>query len=311
MLDKELYLNLQLFGEGDGGESSEGSEASGEEIPAFIPEKAKSVYKKAMERTKANVPAEQSMSQSADEATEAQKPSHVPFADLIKSDEYKEEHKAYMDKTIKDRFKKYDGIEKNNSDMKELLDMVAQKYGVDSSSESFLEDMRQKIEDDDSYYEQYAMENDISTQEARKIVNLERKVKKAEAEEAQRRNEAVMREANMRLLQNAEATKQRFPGFDLETELQNPKFVQLCQSTNEDVMAAYMACHWGEIIPNTVQMATQKAQIQTANAIKSGASRPIENGLSSQATAVTTTDYSRMNLQQLREQADRWRRGLD
>lgn len=313
-MSDNLWLNLQLFADGaDGGSApgeTEGADNPGAEIPAFIPEKAKGVYKKAMERTKANVPTETKTETPMTETTSEEKPAHIPFSDLIKSDEYKEEHKAYMDKTIGDRLKKYKGVEESNKQMKELLDMAATKYGIASDDEHFMDVLKQKMEEDDSFYEKYAMDNDISTEEARKIVSLERRVKRAEEEEKMRQSEEIARQRNLRLIQNAEATKQKFPGFDLETELQNPKFVQLCQSTNEDVTAAYMACHWGEIIPSTVQMAQQKAQIQTANAIASGQSRPIENGLSNNATATVTTDYSQMNLTQIREQADRWRRGL-
>lgn len=308
-----LKLNLQLFADGDGGESSgesDGGTSTGEDIPAFIPERAKGVYRKAMERTKANVPQSQTVTQSTDSNSTEDKPEHIPFADLIKSDEYKEEHKAYMDKTIGDRLKKYKDVEKSNKEMRELLDLAAGKYGLDVNSEDFMSSLKEKMEADDSFYEQYAMENDISTEEARRIVSLERKVAKAEAEEKARQQEMAMQEKNIRLVQNAERTKAQFPGFDLETELQNPQFVRLCQSTNEDTTAAYITCHWGEIIPNTVQMAQQKAQIQTANAIASNKSRPIENGLSSNATATVQPDYSQMNLTQIREQADRWRRGL-
>lgn len=312
---KKFWLNLQLFADGadgaDGGDSaSEGGNITGEEIPAFIPEKAKGVYKKAMERTKANVTPKAENSTPSDSTTSEEKPSHIPFSELIKSDEYKDEHKAYMDKTIGDRLKKYKGVEESNAQMKELLDLAATKYGINAESETFIDDLRQKMEADDSFYEQYAMDNDISTEEARRIVSLERKVAKAEAEERFRQEQNVANERYMRLVQNAERTKAQFPGFDLETEMQNPKFVQLCQATNEDVTSAYMACHWGEIIPSTVQMATNKAQIQTANAIASNKSRPIENGLSSNATATVVTDYSKMNLNQIREQADRWRRGI-
>lgn len=307
---KFKWLNLQLFaeGEGDGGDSSsEGATNTGEEIPAFIPEKARETYRKAMAKTKANVKPASSEEVSA-ETTSTEK-AHVPFADLIKSDEYKEEHKAYMDKTISDRLKKYKGIEDSNKQMRELLDMAAGKYGIDPSSETFVNDLRAKMEADDSYYEQYAFDNDISVEEAKKIVSLERKVARAEEDERNREAERINQERNMRLFQNAEICKQRFPGFDLETELQNPKFVQLCQSTNEDVVAAYTACHFEEIMSQTVQMASQRAQIQTANAIASKSSRPIEGGLSNNAAAKAMTDYSKMNLKQIREQAERWRRG--
>ena len=112
----------------------------------------------------------------------------------------------------------------------------------------------------------------------------------------------------MLLRQNAEKTKAQFPGFDLDTEMQNEKFRRLCAVNNGDTTAAYMACHWNDILPATVQMASQRIQAQTANAVASNMARPVENGMSSTAPSVVETDYSKMNLQQIKKQAEEWRR---
>jgi hypothetical protein len=232
----------------------------------------------------------------------------LSYADLIKSDEYKEEHKAYMDKTISDRLKKYKGIEDDNAKYKGILDTVACKYGVDTNAENFLEVLSQKIDADDSYYEKYAMEHDISTEEARRIVTMERKAAQYDAEREQRENQERMRQQIITLRQNAERTKSQFPQFDLDTEMQDERFRRLCAANNGDTTAAYMACHWNEILPATVQMASKKIQAQTAQAVASNKSRPIENGISSSAPSVVQDDFRNMNLQQIRQYADEQRR---
>ena len=312
MLEK-LWLNLQLFGEGgdggDGGSADSVGEGvvdnSGEEnIPAFIPEKAKKYYQKALEKTKSSNATDKTQTTNESPTTEA-KPS---YADLIKSEDYKEDHKAYMDKTIGDRLKKYKGIEESLGKHKELLDIVASKYGVNPEDENYLQVLQQKIDEDDSYYENYAMEHDMSTEEARRIVSMERKVAKAEAIEAEQKKQEQMRQHIMLLRQNAEKTKAQFPEFDLETEMQDEKFRKLCAVNNGDTTAAYMACHWGDILTNTVQRASQRIQSQTAQAIASNKARPIENGLSSSAPSVVQQDFSKMNLQQLRQYAEEQRR---
>lgn len=313
MLNRLLRLNLQLFGEGggDGGDGSSAS-ASGEalgvnsgenNIPASIPEKAKKYYKKAMEKSTPMKPSEVTQPTSEAQATEK-----LSYADLIKSDDYREEHKAYMDKTIGDRFKKYKGLEESYGKAKATLDIVANKYGVNPDDENFLEVLNQKIEEDDSYYENYAMEHDISTEEARKIVTMERKVAQIEAQKQEAEKQEQMRQQIMLLRQNAEKTKARFPDFDLDTEMQNEKFRRLCAVNNGDTTSAYMACHWNEIIPAQVQLASRQAQIQTAQAVASNKARPIENGLSSSAPSVVNQDFKGMSLAELRAYADEQRR---
>ncbi len=313
---KRPWLNLQLFGDGgDGGDGGStapagetGVENSGDAIPAFIPEKAKKYYKKAMEKTTESAPVADKPSTTAQPTNESSATEKLSYEDLIKSDDYKEDHKAYMTKAIGDRLKKYKGIEESLGKHKELLDIVANKYGVSPDDENFLDVLHQKIDADDSYYEQYAMEHDISTEEARRIVTMERKVAQIDAQKAEMERQEQMRQQIMLLRQNAEKTKARFPQFDLETEMQDERFRKLCAVNNGDTTAAYMACHWNEVIPAQVQMASRQIQAQTAQAVASNMARPIENGLSSSAPSVVQQDFSKMSLQQLRQYAEEQRR---
>lgn len=321
MFDK-LKLNLQLFADGgdggDGGSASgtvgeaDGGNTSGErDIPAFIPEKAKKYYQKAMEKTKGSTTEAKTESSDNAQTTDVQgttdkKTSDDEYAEFIK--QHPEAHKAYMDKTISDRLKKYKGIEEDNAKYKGILDTVAYKYGVSADDENFLSILKEKIDADDSYYESYAMEHDISPEEARRIVTMERKAAQYDAEKAQMEKQEQMRQHIMVLRQNAEKTKAQFPQFDLEAEMQDERFRRLCAANNGDTTAAYMACHWNEILPATVQMASKQIQMQTANSVASNKARPTENGISSKASSVVQNDFSNMNLQQLRQYAEEQRR---
>lgn len=322
MLEK-LLLNLQLFADGggdggDGGSASAsvgegvGSNDSGEDkILASIPEKAKKHYLKAKEQNKSGSTTDNSANaqgdrvQTTNEQTTTEKPS---YSDLIKSDDYKEDHEAYVKNLVSDRLKKYKGIEENLGKQKALLDTVALKYGVSPEDENFLEVLAEKVEADDSYYENYAMEHDISEEEARRVVTMERKAAQYDAQREEMERQEQMRQHIIVLRQNAEKTKAQFPDFDLETEMEDERFRRLCAVNNGDTTAAYITCHWNEILPATVQRATRQAQSQTAQAVASNQARPIENGLSSTAPSVVETDYSKMNLQQIKKQAEEWRR---
>lgn len=316
MLEK-LKLNLQLFGEGgdggDGGSSSSvgesvGGNTSGDnaQIPASIPEKAKKYYQKAMEKsTNASVkPSDKTPATEEKSTTETKK---IPYADLIKG-EYKEEHEEYIKNTVSDRLKKYKGVEETNATQKALLDIVANKYGVNPESKTYLQELAEKIEADDSYYEKYAMEHDISPEEARRVVTMERKAAQFDAQQEAMARQEQARQQIITLRKNAESTKRQFPNFDLDTEMQNEKFRRLCAVNNGDTTAAYMACHWNEILPATVQMASQQIQAQTAQAVASNKARPIENGISSTAPSVVQQDFRNMSLAELRKYAEEQRK---
>lgn len=302
-----LKLLLQLFGEGgDGGDGASASTGEGgtmgEEIPAEIPTRARKHYQTAMQRTRQPVESQPT--------SETESEGSLSYEDLIKSDQYRDAHKAYMDRTISDRLKKYKGIEADFGKAKGMLEMVAQKYNVDTTSEGFLDRLSQALEADDSYYEDYAMEHDISTEDARRMVTMERKLKAMEAEKAQQIQQEQARQQILQLQKNAEQTKARFPGFDLETEMQDEKFRRLCAVNNGDTTAAYMACHWSDIMFNTAQTVTRDAQIATTNAIASGSKRPAENGLSSKTPSITEQTFRGMSLADIRKYADEQRRNM-
>lgn len=318
---KELLLNLQLFadGGGDGGDGGSASASTGEalgqeesgekKIPASIPEKAKKYYQKAMEKHSGSTTGATAQNSDTGQATNDQSTTEkLSYKDLIKSDEYKEEHKAYMEKTLGDRLKKYKGIEEDLGKHKAILDTVAYKYGVNPDDKNFLEVLTEKIEADDSYYENYAMEHDISTEEARRIVTMERKAAQYDAQREAMEKQEQMRQQIMVLRQNAEKTKSQFPQFDLEAEMQDERFRRLCAANNGDTTAAYMACHWNEILPSTVQMASRQIKSQTAQAVAANKARPIENGISSHAPSVVQQDFRNMSLQDIRKYAEEQRR---
>ncbi len=319
---KELMFNLQLFadGGGDGGDGGSASasvgEASGyketgeDKIAASIPEKAKKYYQKAMEKQSGSTTDADTQNTDIGQPTNDQSTTEkLSYEDLIKG-EYKDDHKAYMDKAIGDRLKKYKGIEKDLDKHKAILDTVAYKYGINPDDENFLETLSQKIEADDSFYEGYAIEHDVDTETARKIVTAERIMARQEEQKKEAERQEQMRQHLIVLHQNAEKTKAQFPTFDLETEMQDERFRRLCAANNGDTTAAFMACHYNEIISNTVQMASRQIQAQTAQAIASNKARPIENGISSTAPSVVQHNFKNMTLQEIRNFAAEERRKL-
>ena len=303
-----LLLNLQLFGEGgDGGAAGDGAvggETSGENIPSAIPERARKNYKEAVEKHTPKVQSEE-----AQTTTEPQNVKKATYAELISSDDYKEEHKAYMEKTIGDRLKRYKGVEAQNAQMKGLLETVASKYGVDTTAENFIESLTEKVNADDSYYENYAMEHDISPEEARRVVTLERKMQAFEAQEQERQRQEKEREFAMLVQRNAEKTRMQFPDFDLNSELQDERFRRLLGVTQGDTTAAYMGCHGAQVISGAIQNAAQQITAQTAQAVAANKARPTENGMSGSVAAVTgAEDFNSMSLDQLRAYANTERR---
>lgn len=315
---RKFMLNLHLFDDGGNGatagEGSNGATAGENTVDndpelARIPERARERYKKAKEKVIATQPQAEVSGQASDVQTDNDSNADIPFAELIKSEKYKGEMQNYMNEAFKDRFKKFEGNEARLQKALSTLEVIANKYDIDMEDEEhFLENIANAVNDDTSYFENYAIEHDLSPQEAKRIANLESQVKANNKKEADRQREAQHQDALNRLYANAEATKQLFPNFDLATEMQNEDFRNMVAVTNGDTRKAYIALHFDEIVPNAIQSASKKVAEQTVNAIASNGRRPTENGVSSTASAVVGQTFKGMNKKQLSEWADEQRR---
>ena len=269
-----LILNLQLFAEGgagagDGGTGSEGA---------------------------TGVSATAAVSQTTGETTPAAGVEENPTEDrnakfeaLIKG-EYKDLYDQRMQDTVQKRLKSTkETVDKYNA-LTPTLEVLAKKYGVEATDIAAL---NKAIEEDDSYYEEEALEKGISVQQLKEI----RKMEKENAELKRQMEEQNRKENANRLyaqwMEQSEAAKAVYPSFDLRTEMQNPKFVDLLRS-NIDVRTAYEVIHKDEIIPAAMQFTAKAVEQKLTNKIIANGARPAENGNSSQGASVTKSDVSQL-----------------
>ena len=316
----EDYKWLQMFAEGESGDGVSAStesapatetQATGETSPSNaqmdsvmsrIPDRAKGAFKEAFEETHKSSQAE---------APKTESVAHIPYADLIKSDEYKAEHKAWADKAFSDRFKAKDneiaGLNERIAKMSNVLGKIAPKYGLDTNSDSFLDDLTTKVDSDDSFLEEYAMQHDMSVEEAKRNLELQSKVQRMEAEERQRQADEQNRRLTQTLLFNADNTRKQFPDFDLDKEWQNEEFRRQCFNNNMNTTVAYKIVHMDEIMHRGVSQAAEKSKVAIANSIASGQNRPLESGLSNAPSGIvrTTPNFDGMSARQMREFAEK------
>lgn len=284
-------LNLQLFAEGGGGDGGTGTGASAVGMPATSATGAKSQ----------NSGAEQvAAGQEPIVADERQ----AKFEELIKG-EYKDLYDARMQDTIKRRLKaSQETVDRYNA-LTPTLEMLAKKYGVDVTD---IESLNKAIEEDDSYYEDEALEKGISVEQLKAI----RKMERENAELKRQMQEQSVREQADRIyagwMEQSAQLQQVYPNFDLNTELANPRFVDLLRS-NIDVRTAYEVIHKDEIIPAAMQFTAQQVEQKIANKIAAGQGRPQENGLRNGASAVVKSDVSQLSREDRRKLYERARNG--
>mgnify|MGYP007101839007 CR=1 FL=1 len=217
--------------------------------------------------------------------------------------EYKDIHTSEMQKIINRRFAETKNLQQQVEGQQAIIDRLASKYGTDD-----LQALGDAIDHDTSLWEEEADRAGLTTDQYVKIQALERqnaRLIKAQAEQAK----AAERQQRIRgWMAESDTMKQQFPGFDLETELANPRFGAMLQS-GVPMKDAYQVMHFDEIQNLTAQAAAHQAEANVTANIKAKGSRPTENGLQQQSAFTTKTDVRHLTRQDRAELAERARRG--
>ena len=285
-------LNLQLFAEGAGGTGAgagDGGTAQGSGVTA----PAAGVQTKGVKNPLADVKYGKQAEAPAAEvpvATTATPDRNAQFEAMIKG-EFKDLYDARVQDTIQKRLKGQKETVDKFTALTPTLEMLAKKYGVDSGD---IEALNKAIAEDDSYYEEEALQKGLTVQQLKEIRKMERENAelKAQMDEAQRQEKGRLLYSQW--MQQAEEAKKVYPNFDLRAEMNNQRFVDLLRS-NIDVRTAYEVLHKDEIIPAAMQFTAKKVEQQLTNKIIANGARPTENGMSSQGAAVVKSDVSQLS----------------
>ena len=223
-------------------------------------------------------------------AGEAEPDRNAAFEKLIKG-EYKDLYDARVQDTVQKRLKNTRETVERYEALAPVLELLAKKYSVDAGDAKALS---KAIEEDDTYYEQEALEKGITVQQLKEIRKMEKEnaALKRQMQEHERQENASRLYAAW--MEQAEQARTVYPSFDLRVEMRNPRFVDLLRS-NIDVRTAYEVLHKDEIIPAAMQFTAKTVEQKLANKIIAGGARPVENGMNAQSSAVVKSDVSQLS----------------
>lgn len=297
-------LSLQLFAEGGaaagGGGTAQGTgveaSAAGMQTKGAKNPLASVVYGKQEAAPAAEV--QKGPDNAADPAAE--------FEALIKG-KYKEQYDARMQDTIRSRLKAKDTqiteLTQKQTALEPVLDVLFRKHGVEDVAA-----LAKAIEEDDSYWEQEALEKGMNVQQLKNFKKMEKENASLRKQMEQQKQQQNADQMYGRWMQQAEEAKKVYNGFDLKTEMQNPQFQRLI-SNGIDVRTAYEVIHKDEIIPAAMQFAAKTVETKLAQSIASGAGRPAENGVGSGSPSITKSDVSQLSKADRQEIIRRVQRG--
>ena len=314
------WLNLQLFaGEGAGATGGEGGEGAatgdnatvdaGQRLRELgVPEdkirrRARYAAKApaASAKTEPEEPkaAEETVQDAAAEnPTEENKtdnaPARMSWDEIMKDPEYNKQ----MQLTIQNRLKSAKGAEETLAKLTPALELLARKHGLDPANMDY-DALTKAISDDDSYYEDKALQMGTSVETAKKIDQEERDTARQKKAEELSIQDQKMRNHFASLENQAKEMQKVVPNFDLQTELKNPAFLRMTSpNVGISVRDAYYAVHHDEMQTAAMQATAKATAQQISNNIQARQRRPDENGISGQAPSATTFNYSKASPEQ-------------
>ena len=290
--------NLQLFAEGGaggaaGGTGGDGGTAQGQGVTA----EAASQQTKGVKNPLASV--KYGIQEDAAPAAEVQQTTEQPdlnaeFEQLIKG-KFKDQYDARMQDTIRNRLKGKDSqiteLTEKQDAVTPILEMLGKKYGVDAKD---IEALNKAILDDDSYFEEEALQRGISVQQLKEIRKMERENADLRKQMQEQKTKENADKLYVQWLQQEQETKKVYPSFDMKAEMQNPEFVNLLRS-NVNVRTAYEVLHKDDIISGAMQFTAKTVESKIAKKIAAQGARPAENGMSSGSAAVVKSDVSQLS----------------
>ena len=183
-----------------------------------------------------------------------------------------------------------------------LIDLLHSRNGTKS-----IEELYGKIENDESYLEQKAYEMGLTRDQVKEFEKMERHINEMErvVDDYKSREAEAAKEAQA----NAQVEKWRaeeaeikavYPGFDLETEIQNEQFARLI-SANIPVKTAFEVTHHDEIMQAGIAYASKETAKKVTENIRARGARPQEIGASNKASFTSQKDIADLSLEQIRE----------
>ena len=317
-MTNEKWLNLQLFagegasagGEGGGEGATTGDNATadaGQRLRELgVPEdkiRRRARYAaKAPETTAKTEEAEPKAAETTEQVAAAEnpteekteKPARMSWDEIMADPEYNKQMQA----VVQSRLKSAKGAEESLAKLTPALELLARKHGLDPANMDY-DALTKAISDDNSYYEDKALQMGTSVETAKKIDQQERDTARQQKAAELSIQEQKIRNHFAGLEQQALEMQKIVPNFDLQTELKNPAFLRMTSpNVGISVRDAYYAVHHDEMQTAAMQ-ATAKATAQKiSNNIQAGQRRPDENGISGQAPSATTFDYSKASPEQ-------------
>lgn len=202
--------------------------------------------------------------------------------------EFKDIYGAEIQRIINDRFKASKQAEEQLAAQKPLIDLLAQRYGVQDAG-----GLMEKLQGDEALWSAQAQASGMEIGQFMEIQKLRYERDRLMQSELQRQKEDAIRRKVAAWNQEAEAVRAVYPEFDMGAAVQNPQFMSMLQA-GVPIQHAYEVLNLEKVKSGVARQAAAQAEKSVVESIRAKGSRPSENGTSSQSGVIVKSDVSKL-----------------
>lgn len=208
------------------------------------------------------------------------------FAEMING-EYKDEYTKATQKIINKRFREAKTTQETLASHEPIMELLAQRYGTTDVTK-----LAEHLQGDTALWQDLADAQGLTVPQQQELLRL-RMSEQAKDRQLRSYQEAERQRQQMQNWKNeAEALKQKYPAFNLETEVENEAFVRMVRS-GVPMEHAYTVAHLNEIMGGAMQATQQQTEANVVANIRARGMRPQENGAKKSGGVVYKTDPSK------------------
>ena len=226
--------------------------------------------------------------------------------------EAKTRHKAQYDADVRQivqaRLKDTQGLQQAMETLQPMLTAMAKQWGIKEGDHQALVD---HYLDDDSLYEEEAIETGMSTSAVKQLHKMRAERDKAQQQVSQFTEQAQMEQHLRGLVQQGEILRQKYPMFDLQAAMQDERFVRMTSPNGGlSVEEAYAALHHDEMQAYAMAQASQNAMRRASQTVQANMARPTEIASRGSAPAAPVrSDPSQLGREDIKEIISRAKAG--
>lgn len=204
--------------------------------------------------------------------------------DALINGEYKDLFAKRVQGIIDRRFRETKGLQEQVTAQQPLIDALGQKLGLKDTSD--IKKIAEALDKDTEFWSDLADQAgfpDVNTY--KEFLRMKRENDQVAKIQQEQQGKQQAQQQLAKWLNEGEALKAVYTGFDLNEESKNPRFVAMLKS-GVPVQNAYEAMHIDDIKAGLISKVAQTTEKKVVDNVRAKGARPAENGISSINSAV-------------------------